>query len=338
MPTLLLKSPNILIVDDEPQNLQQIQEWLQHRPINLFQARSSEQALDVLADIPIQAVVTDWMLPGLSGLELVQSLRQTHFKGPLLIFTGSMLDSVHLQEAFDAGADDYLRKPLNGVEFNARLDKSLQLFAQKYALEVLNNSQNKLMQLMTDRLGLEIQRLDQAQNMFEKGQTQYEQQRRDSTVALKQQFHKLMNWSRYRLALQQLELQRFEVRQLLKSVSAQVGPDVWRLHLKGGTGQWVLSNQDLLQRLLLQLVSNGLQHTADKVTIRSSEQGLYLRFEVLDRGSLNEGQLDRLAQDQDCGLGLRMCHDILALLGSRLYTRRRPGGGSCFYFEVPSGL
>lgn len=340
MPTLLLKSPNILIVDDEIQNLNQMKEWLKHRHVTLFQARSGEQALKILSEFTIHAVVTDWVLPGLSGLDLVKSLRETKFKGPLLVFTGSMIDSQHLQMAFDAGANDYLRKPLNDVEFNARLDKSLQLFAHQYALETLNRSQNQLMALMTDSLGLEIQRLDQAQTLLDKGGSnqQIEDFRRESTLALKIHFHKLMNWSRYRLAIQHTEIQRFEARQMLKSVESQTGPDSWRLRIKGGGDLWVLSNQEFLQRVLLQLISNGFVHTLEEVTVRCSQIGQHIRFEVLDRGRLSEGQLDRLGMDQGCGLGLRICHDLLALLGSRLYTRPRRLQGSCFYFDLPGTL
>lgn len=337
MPNLLLKSPHLLIVDDEPDNLQQLMDWLNPRQAILFQARSGEQALKVLKQTPIDAVISDWQLPGLSGLELVQHLRQTGFKGPLLIVTGFMLDAEHLQAAFAAGANDYLRKPLNAVEFNARLDKSLLLYQQQYALERFNFSQNKLMELMTEHMGSEIQRLMLLQNMeratalSEAQQTQ----RQNSTQQLEAQFQKLMTWSRYRFALSRIAIQHFEVRQLFKSLEKHFPSDSWRLHLKGGTGVFLQSNLDLLQRVLQQLVDNALRYSAEHVTLKCSVQGQVIRLEVADRGHLSEGQLERLVDDQNCGLGLRICHDLLVLLGSKLQAQKRSQGGSRFYFELP---
>ncbi len=337
MPNLLLKSPHILLVDDEPRNLEQLMALLEPRQAVLFKARSGEQALKILSKTPIDVVVSDWQMPGLSGLELIGHLRATGFKGPLLIFTGTMLDAEHLQQALDAGASDYLRKPLNIVEFNARLDKSLQLYAQQYALETFNDSQNKLMALMTNRLGSEIQRLAQVQALegLKPQATAYEQMRYDSTERLKVQFQELMAWSRYRFALKQIEAHRFEIRPLFKSIENKFSAQAMRLRLKGGTGMQALSHLDLLQRVLLQLVDNALRYTPGEVTLKCSDQGSYLRLEVLDEGLLSEGELERLTSDQISGLGLRICHDLLALLGSRLQAQRRLPKGSRFYFDIP---
>lgn len=339
MSGLLLKSLNILIVDDEPQNLAQVSELLSPRQAVLFLARSGEQALKILRKKPIDVVISDWVLPGLSGIELVKHLRASGFKGPLLIFTGSMLDAEHLQLAFDAGANDYLRKPLNHVEFNARLDKSLQLYAQQAALESFNASQHKLMSLMTQQLGTEILRLSQIQELEGPSAqaTPYQLQRQDSIERMRGRFQNLMAWSRYRFGLGRIEAHRFEVRLLFKSLESHFADQAWRLRLKGGSGVQVLSHLDLLQRVLLQLADNALRYTGGTVTLRCSAQAPLLLIEVLDEGELSEGELDRLAGEQENGLGLSICHDLLALLGSRLQARKRPQGGSCFYFELLLG-
>ena len=121
MPNSFHSLRNILLVDDNPNHLEQMLEWLSSRHFNLLQAKNGEQALTILNKRNVELVISDWQLPGVSGVELFSQLRAHGFKGPLLICTGFMLAPEHLQQAFNAGANDYLRKPMNKVEFNACL-------------------------------------------------------------------------------------------------------------------------------------------------------------------------------------------------------------------------
>src|SRR3990167_7122113 len=100
MLNLLQKSQRLLIVDDELESLSLMLDWLSPRNTRIYQARSGEQALKVLQKKTVDAVISDWQLPGLSGLDLVRSLRSSGFAGPLLICTGYMLSAEHLLEAF----------------------------------------------------------------------------------------------------------------------------------------------------------------------------------------------------------------------------------------------
>lgn len=337
--------PKLLIVDDDPESLEQMLEWLSLRKAVLYQARSGEQALKILKRRAIDVVVTDWQLPGLSGIELVQGLRTDGFKGPLLICTGFMLNAEHLQAAFEAGANDYLRKPVNSVEFNARLDKSLQLFAQQQELERYSQSQQKLVRLMADQLGTDLQRLLQVQeieNLDHQKPTAYQLESNLLTRRLQQRFYKLMDWSRYRFALPEPDIQLFDVRKLIKSVKQSFGPLSERIELNGGTGLVLKSEPELLRRILQQLVDNALTHTSGTVMLKVSRQENSLRFAVLDEGTeLTEGDLDRLSQGQTAALGLSICHDLLGVLGARLIASKRRGSagqignlGSQFVFEI----
>jgi DNA-binding response OmpR family regulator len=78
------------------------------------------QALEYLSSAAFDAVVLDWMLPGLSGLEVVRSIRSTHPQVAVLMLTAKdqISDKV---TGLDAGADDYLVKPFATEELLARL-------------------------------------------------------------------------------------------------------------------------------------------------------------------------------------------------------------------------
>lgn len=335
----LRKPSHFLVVEDDPENLNQLLAWLAPRQANLLQARNGEQALRILEKRSVDVVITDWQLPGLSGLEMVQALRASHFQGPLLICTGFMLSAEHLQQALAAGASDYLRKPLNVTEFNARLDRSLQLYAQHQTLEHLNRSQNHLLTLLQDQIGHNLQRLLQMQELELLAlpkEHRYQEDRHQTVQAMAHHFHKLMQWSRYRFSLHEPLPLRFEVRQLFKNSLLPFPAAGDRLQLQGGTGVFLHSDIELLQRILLQLLDNALRYTSGEVTLKCSVQDQRVRISVLDQGSLSEGQLERFARAEESGLGLKMVFDLLILLGSRLgCQKRRSVEGSHFYFELP---
>ncbi len=339
MPNFLMKSPRLLIVDDHPESLEVLLAWLAPRKTKVYQASSGEQALKILAKKQVDAVITDWLLPGLSGVELVSSLRASGFNGPLLICTGSMLDAEHLQEAFDAGANDYLRKPMNQVEFNARLDKSLSWFAQRYTLERFSDSQHQLMVLMSEQLGGDLQSLIQMQELEKwdpSSLERFQNQRHDLTKQLKDRFTSLMNWSRYRFALQQLQPEPLQLRGYFKNLLSQIGPAGERVQISAARDLQVISDAEILRRALLALIDNALRHCPGEVLLKAQAQDGVIRMCVLDEGDLSEGAIDRLLAGQGIGLGLRICHDLLALLGSRLQAAPRRGQrGSQFYFDLP---
>ena len=114
----------ILIVDDDSDMLQLTRLQVAdcgHEPVTLL---DSTKALKVISDEHIQAVISDWVMPKLSGLDLVRALRAEPAGRPyvyFLVLTGAKLGNINFIEAMDAGADDYLEKPVNKELLKVRL-------------------------------------------------------------------------------------------------------------------------------------------------------------------------------------------------------------------------
>ncbi len=101
-----------------------------------------------LANPEVDVIISDWMMPGLDGLALCEKVRG--YKGkrdgyPFFVFLTALNDKKHLLEGMQAGADDYLSKPLDREELGARLLAATrvtslhrQLNSQKRELERLN--------------------------------------------------------------------------------------------------------------------------------------------------------------------------------------------------------
>lgn len=324
------RSVHILIIDDDIEQLAEMVDWLDHREGRIYQARSSEQAKKILTSQRIDAVITDWQLPEMSGLDLIRHLRETEFQGPVLLCTGMMLSPRHLQEAFDAGANDYLRKPLNRVELNARFDSALQLYYQQKALHQLNQSQEQFIHLLSQTLGNKLQQLEHMQHLAQNPDAE-----QTLTHEMSKSFQKMMGWARYRFQLQTLHPQCFELKTLIDGLASHF-PEHWhRVNLRKIKGIHLCTDPNLLQRILYELLDNALRYTPHNVTLKAQEKDQGLTLSVCDQGEgLSEGDLERLRAPQQQGLGLSICGDLLALLDSQLQTRRSRRGENIFFFHL----
>jgi DNA-binding response OmpR family regulator len=112
----------ILLVEDEPDLGKAIKRTLTQEAYVVDWVQSGDEALAYLEnDLSLYTVgVFDWMLPGKSGIELCQWLRDHHHALPVLILTAK--DQIEDRiTGLDAGADDYLVKPFSMAELLARL-------------------------------------------------------------------------------------------------------------------------------------------------------------------------------------------------------------------------
>jgi two-component system, OmpR family, KDP operon response regulator KdpE len=109
----------ILVIDDEPQITRVLRAALTAQGYDVRTANDPEEALQVYKEWPPDLVVTDLMMPGLSGVDVTRAIRM-HAATPVLIL--SVRDHERSKvEALDAGADDYVTKPFSIQELLARV-------------------------------------------------------------------------------------------------------------------------------------------------------------------------------------------------------------------------
>jgi adenylate cyclase len=120
----------ILVVDDTPQNIKVLDAILSPRGYTVVTARSGAEALQIVRDAAPDLVLLDILMPGMSGYEVAQHLRgdaSTRFL-PIVMVTalGAQEEKV---KAVEAGADDFLTKPVNQLELLARVKSLLRIKA-----------------------------------------------------------------------------------------------------------------------------------------------------------------------------------------------------------------
>lgn len=114
----------ILVVEDNYDLKELFLKTLQKNNYQAFGAESAEEALEVLDTEYIDLIITDVMLPGMSGFELIQALRTGNGTLPILVITAKS-DIVDKQIGFTSGADDYMVKPIDLKEMLLRVSALL---------------------------------------------------------------------------------------------------------------------------------------------------------------------------------------------------------------------
>lgn len=114
-----MQAKQILLVDDDPELCELLADYLQHEGFSVVAVHDAEAALARLACKVPDLMVLDIMMPGQSGLELLQQMRP-RYSVPVIMLTGRG-DDIDRILGLEMGADDYLAKPCNPRELLARI-------------------------------------------------------------------------------------------------------------------------------------------------------------------------------------------------------------------------
>jgi len=116
--------PNILLIEDEAALAKFVKLELEYEGYDVTIASEGLSGLSTAREKSPDLILLDWMLPGISGLEICRRLRQTGDKVPIIMLTAKDEVSDRV-DGLDAGADDYLIKPFSIEELLARVRASL---------------------------------------------------------------------------------------------------------------------------------------------------------------------------------------------------------------------
>ena len=122
------ETPRILIVDDEPSARQTMEMLLLKEGYEMVLAEDGPEALMELDEEAVDVILLDVMMPGMDGFELCRRLKANPRWRPIPVILVTALDSKQdLALGLDAGADDFVHKPVNGLELRARVRSMLRI-------------------------------------------------------------------------------------------------------------------------------------------------------------------------------------------------------------------
>jgi len=140
--TTLPETLKLLIVDDREANLQSLSQLLVHDDVSIFTALSGNEALGLMLEHDFAVVLLDVQMPGMDGFE-VATLMHSHERTrrvPIIFVTAISKDRQHIFSGYDAGAVDYLFKPLDPHVIRSKVAVFLELKRSQIANERLVDS------------------------------------------------------------------------------------------------------------------------------------------------------------------------------------------------------
>src|SRR5215813_12007530 len=134
--------PKVLIVDDQPRNLDVLEVMLADADCTLVRATSAEEALLCVVRHDFAALVLDIKMPGMNGIELAtlikQRKRSTHV--PILFLTAHSVNEDDVLRGYGVGAVDYLSKPINATILRSKIGVFLDAHKKSRALVEVNTA------------------------------------------------------------------------------------------------------------------------------------------------------------------------------------------------------
>jgi PAS domain S-box-containing protein len=204
--------PKVLIVDDQPSNLDVLEAMLGDSGCTLVRASSADEALLSIVRHDFAALVLDIRMPGMNGLELASLIkrRKRSQDVPILFLTAHSADEDDILRGYSAGAVDYMSKPVNAEILRSKVAVFVDAFRKARALSDLNAE-----------LQRQIARREEAQAALQQANEDLEKRVQERTAALTRAHQGVReNEERLRMALE----------------VAQIG--AWEWHLASGQMRW----------------------------------------------------------------------------------------------------
>lgn len=351
MPPALLSNRYILAVDDLPDNLILLKMMLESAGYQIELADSGPAALAQIQKAQPDLVILDVMMPGMSGYEVTQKIRND----PQLPYIPILLISAHerssVVKGLDAGADDFIRKPVELDELQARVRSLLRL---KQSIDQRENFISCLTHDLRTPLIACNRMVDLVrQGVFGDIAPAVEEALAgvsNSNQNLLQMLNTLLEVYCYELGEKKLSFISVDMQELVTEVVTELNPLALEKQLKL-TCDWQTELRELrcdrmeLRRVITNLINNAIKFTdTGSVTVSGTSDTKHLLIGVQDTGvgiaEADQAQIfERFKQTQHNrsghGLGLHLCQQVVQAHGGELSVRSQPGQGSTFTLQLP---
>jgi signal transduction histidine kinase len=324
------ETATVLIVDDEPVNLEVLEQHFRDEPYRIVRAASGRQALAWIGQQPFDLVVLDLMMPDLSGYEVCREIRERFnlLELPVLILTVRNRPS-DIVLALSTGANDYLAKPFEKQELLARVST---LILMKRSLQEAVQSQRESLlaqikphffyNVMNTIMGFCLTDPERAYELLG-----------DFSRLIRQRLS-LSEGRQYISLREELDL----VRAYLKIEQARFG-DVLACDIRCEVDDSLSIPPLLLEPIVENAVKHGVHEKTGggRVTVEILPEGEEIAFRVSDNGvGITAERLREVLADGASGIGLRNIRRRLQLEYRRtLRITSRPGEGTTVWFSLP---
>ncbi|MCH9828212.1 MAG: hybrid sensor histidine kinase/response regulator [Gammaproteobacteria bacterium] len=349
----------ILVVDDQPANVQAVAALLARDGYDVMPALSGEQALERSAKRLPSLVLLDMRMPRMDGFEVCARLREDPRTADVpVIFLTAAHERETLVEAFRKGAVDYVTKPFVAEELLARVRTHLELKRARDHLALLAQERADLTQIVAHDLKNPLAGILFALDMVERGGPELEEGVRNIRGSVDRCLSFIDNYlGRWANSQEQrsVELAPMRFGAVLKASVRDLELNAQRKNMRIGLAveddPEVIGNPTAVRHVIDNLLSNALRYapedTAIDVRCAVGRSGMTV-VSVSDRGpgvpAERRPQLFKRYSRGDgsdtvqhsSGLGLAISKEEIERMNGHIWYSDRDGGGAVFSFVLPA--
>jgi signal transduction histidine kinase len=361
--------PNVIVVDDTPANLQLLTGMLKERGYKVRPVPSGKLALQAAKNDPPDLILLDIMMPEMDGYEVCERLKADEkLREISVIFISALNETMDKVKAFGVGGVDYVTKPFQFEEVDARVSTHLELQRQRRKLKE-NYEQLRRLEELRDNLVhmivhdlrnpltgisgfLDLALVLEKETLTKDG-LDYLQTAKRSTIAVIDMVSAVLDVSKMEAGEMKLHLVECNLVRIAADLMSgmQSLKEAREMILDAPPAPvTVVADKDLILRVIQNLLGNALKFTPsdgwirlgieldeNRVCVRVWDNGPGIPPEYRERVFEKFGQVEARANGKkySTGLGLTFCKLAVEAHGGSVGVESEVGKGSTFWFVLP---
>jgi two-component system sensor histidine kinase/response regulator len=362
---------SILLVDDKPENLVALEELLRHPDLRLVKASSGNDALRLLLKHDFAVVLLDVEMPDMDGYEVARLMRdavRTRLV-PIIFVTAGDRSEDRTFRGYDAGAVDFLYKPIDAHTLKSKVDVFVELYRKTRELAAANADLERTSAMLRDKIS-DLESVSHtlshdlraplrsilafAQILAELLEGKLDAEQTDALGRVLQGGRRMAGmidelFELLRIGAQDAPRSPVDVASVLAGVLDSLHGDIVAAGARIACDELptVHTSRVLVGQILQNLISNAIKFRSDQepvVKISAQRRDDAWEFAVLDNGiGIEPDDRERVFRlfervrggAPGTGVGLALCKRAVEKLGGRIWIASEPREGTAFYFTIP---
>ncbi len=355
----MVDSPGrLLVVDDDPTNRELLSDLLESQGHEILMAEDGPEALEMVAKHDPDCVLLDVMMPGMTGFEVCAKLRENPETANLpVILVTALTDRANRLKGIEAGANDFLTKPLDLAETGLRVRNAIRsrrlfgILAQRneelHQLGILrDNLTNMLIHDLKSPLAAIMGYIKLVQTTaaprLQDREKEFLQRSALSGQRMLEMVTSLLDVSRLETGDLTARMERVDLGALVGQViDTMPGGEITTQWTPPAEPAFVECDAELVRRVLTNLLDNAAKYARKRIVIQVeggkvsvADDGRGIPPEYHQRVFEKFGQVDGGTR-YSTGLGLTFCKLAVEAQGGRIGLESVVGTGSTFWFTLP---
>lgn len=355
----------ILIVDDVKDNVEVLDQYFQMKGFQTIIAYGGKEAIDKAEREKPDVILLDIMMPEIDGFRVCEILKQerTHFKNIPIIMVTAKEDIDSKIKGLSLGADDFVTKPYNVHELEARVKAALRLKKTFDELKELNELKNQFLGMASHDIKGPISRIEKATEYVLKNKKKFSVEEvkqleniREEARGVFNLISDLLNVTKIESGKMGIEKQEVNLAPLIEEVIRmnEMSASSKGIHIETVFESQVpkiLADPERLLEVIDNLLTNAIKFSKSgqniSVALKRTRGGV--EFSVSDQGvGIPKGEHSKLFQrfsrvssrptagEKGTGLGLSICREIIELHQGKITIDSDVGKGTKFTVFLPA--